>query len=260
MYRKKKMSKSKESRKYWDDHPIGAEPLYFRVGSTEFYKEYLEYYDQIYDYKWNTFRYDQYKGQRVLEIGCGLGIDSIKFAKNRAKLVCIDLSNTSVRCTKNLIDHFELNAAVMQADAQFLNFKDNSLDAVYAYGVLMHVEDENIAVKEIYRVLKPNGKALVVVYHRRSWFWLLAKLSGSKIESEDGDPPLNRVYSIKEIRNLFSRFADVEISLDRFPSKTRRRKGLKAFLYNWIFVPIVNLIPKSVMRPFGWHIIIKAKK
>jgi SAM-dependent methyltransferase len=245
---------------YWDAHPIGVEGIKKPLGSVEFYNEYLAYYDEFYDYKWKTFEYDKYGGRKVLEIGCGLGIDSVKFAKSGAELTCIDLSDTSVHYTRQLLQQLKLSASVFQGDAENLKYPDESFDVVYAYGCLMLVQDEAKAFREVHRVLKPGGEALVVLYHRRSWYWLLVTLTGTRVESDAGDPPINRVHSLKEIRQLFRGFSKVDIQLDRFPRPTQRRRGLLAALFNVVFVPMTRLIPRAWMRPFGWHIIIKAVK
>ena len=247
-----------DMKRYWDEHPIGVEPFDEPVGTPELYEKYLAYYDGFYDYKWGAYQYDKYRGRKVLEVGCGLGIDSVKFAKAGAELTCIDLSDTSVNCTRGLIEGLGLKATVQQGSAEHLDFPDNSFDVVYANGVLMLVPDERKAVAEIRRVLKPGGEALVMLYHRRSWFWLLSRLSGTKIESELGDPDTNRVHSLREVRELFKDFPEIQITLDRFPKRTKRRSGIRAFLFNWVIVPVTSIVPRPIIRPFGWHIIIKA--
>ncbi len=253
-------TKSVDPQAYWDDHAIGAEPFEQPIRSEEFYHRYIDYYDHFYDYKGRVFQYERYRGRRVLDVGCGSGIDSLKFARHGADLTCLDVSETSIRCTQGLLARFGLTAQIERGDVQQLAFGDCSLDVVYAYGVLMHVEDDRRAIAEIHRVLKPGGEALVVLYHRRSWYWLLAKLGRVNIESEDGDPPYKRVYTVRQAREMFAAFDNVELSLERFPRRTRRRIGLMARVFNDLFVPAVRLIPHWIMRHFGWHIVVKATK
>lgn len=57
----------------------------------------------------------------------------------------------------------------MVADAEHLPFPDATFDIVYSYGVLHHSPDTRAAVKEVHRVLKPGGTAIVMVYHHPSW-------------------------------------------------------------------------------------------
>jgi 2-polyprenyl-3-methyl-5-hydroxy-6-metoxy-1,4-benzoquinol methylase len=248
------------SKTYWDAHPIGAEIVDAEPGSHEFYRAYLNYYDRFYDYKWSTFQYDRYTGKDVLEIGCGLGIDTVKFAKSGANVTAIDLSSVSVNCTRRLLQDSGLPGDIREGDAQRLEFPDNSFDVVYAYGVLMHVENVDAAIDEIHRVLRPGGRALVVLYHRWSWYWLLVRLSGTNVESEPGDPPVNRVYSRSEVWRLFSRFSSVQVTCNRFPKPTRRRRGYLADCYNHLFVAAWHLIPRPLVKPFGWHLIVTAVK
>ncbi len=252
------MDTLEEQKRYWDEHPIGAEIIGAELGSREFYERYLAYYDDFYDYKARTFQYERYAGRRVLEIGCGLGIDTIKWARAGARLTAIDISDTSVACTRRLLGYNGLDADVRLGDAQRLEFPNESFDVVYAYGVLMLVPDIGAAVAEMHRVLRPGGEALVVLYHRWSWYWLLVKLSGTSVESERGDPPINRVFSRGEVRRLFQRFSSVKVSCDRQPRKTLRRTGLLAAIYNNVFVPAYGLVPGVVTRPLGWHLIVRA--
>lgn len=251
---------TKEVRDYWDAHPIGAEVLEEEAGSPEFYRRYIEYYDRFYAYKKRVFQYEKYRGLKVLEIGCGLGIDSYKFAKAGAVLTCIDLSSVAVQGTRRLLQQLGLQAEVLECNAEQLVFPDESFDAVYSFGVLHHVEHEERAFNEVYRVLKPGGEALITLYHSRSWFWLLKRLSGTNVESEAGDPPFARVYSVPEVRELFRDYSQAVVQLERFPQRTRRREGLKAFLFNWVFVPATKALPRRLIRPFGWHLVVKAVK
>ena len=55
------------------------------------------------------------------------------------------------------------------ADAENLEFADDSFDLVYSHGVLHHTPDTEGAVREIYRVLRPGGRAVVMLYHRDSY-------------------------------------------------------------------------------------------
>ena len=64
---------------------------------------------------------------------------------------------------------FQLPGTFRIADAERLDFPDNSFDLVYSHGVLHHTPDTAAAVREIHRVLRPGGQAMVMLYHRNSY-------------------------------------------------------------------------------------------
>jgi hypothetical protein len=97
-----------------------------------------------------------------------------------------------------------------------------------------------------------------MVYNRYSWLNLLSKLFRVKLEYEDA--PAFKKYSISEYRLILDCFSHVEVIPERFPVKSRLHTGLKAAAYNALFVGAFNLIPKSLVRPFGWHLMAKVIK
>lgn len=97
-----------------------------------------------------------------------------------------------------------------------------------------------------------------MVYNRYSWLNLMATLFGVKLEHEDA--PVLRKYSIREFRHMLRHFSRVEIIPERFPVKTRLHHGLKAMVYNSVFVSAFHLLPRASVRPFGWHLMAKAVK
>jgi hypothetical protein len=97
-----------------------------------------------------------------------------------------------------------------------------------------------------------------MVYNRYSWLNLLGWLFGVPLEHEDA-PVLNK-YSIREFRDMLQGFSRVETIPERFPVKTRLHRGVKAMVYNGLFVGAFNLIPRAIVRPFGWHLMAKAIK
>jgi hypothetical protein len=81
-----------------------------------------------------------------------------------------------------------------------------------------------------------------------------------KVELEHEDAPVLRKYSIPEFKRMLTKFSKIEIIPERFPVKTRLHQGVKALLYNYVFVGLFNTVPRSLVRPLGWHIMAKAVK
>lgn len=95
---------------------------------------------------------------KVLDFGCGSGILVDELAKQNYQAYGVDNSKKAigygnVRGTRNL----------GLLDTKILNFSDNTFDVVSALDVLEHLEDETWALKEIMRVLKPEGVAIIMV-------------------------------------------------------------------------------------------------
>lgn len=98
----------------------------------------------------------------------------------------------------------------------------------------------------------------MMVYNRHSWLNALSKVMKVGLEHEDA--PVLRKYTIGEFRDLLRPFAKVQIIPERFPVRTRLHGGLKATLYNDVFVNMFNLLPRRLVRPLGWHLMAFTKK
>lgn len=109
-------------------------------------------------------------------------------------------------------------------------------------------------------MLKPGGEAIVMLYNKYSWLNLLAMISGVYIEHANEEAPIVKKYSVREAKKMFDEFSSVRVTTERFPVKTLKHANLLGKLYNGTFVPIFDAIPRFLIKPFGWHIIIWAIK
>jgi ubiquinone/menaquinone biosynthesis C-methylase UbiE len=156
-------------RVFWQENPCGTKFADAPPGSRRFY-ELVE--EHRYRKEWHipaAAGFDRTKDLAVLEVGCGLGTDGAQFAKAGANYTGIDLTDAAIELAKRRFELFQLPGAFRVADAEHLDFPDNSFDLVYSHGVLHHTPDTAAAVREIHRVLRPGGKALVMLYHRDSY-------------------------------------------------------------------------------------------
>lgn len=227
-------------------------------------------------------------GKRVLEIGCGAGSSSIAFALDGAEVTASDLTEEAVRITKAKFEMLGLDGDVVQADAENLPFEDNSFDVVFSSGVLHHTPDTQKAIDEIFRVLKPGGDAVVMLYAKWSGLYLIGLLlvrgillggilrhgprhwlghlteAAWQTESKRLNP-LTKVYSGCQMKNLFKQF---------------RVLGLRKHSFNWadILPGIYRIFPRrkidlgdttlvipsslevAISRLVGFSLVIHAKK
>ena len=156
-------------RAFWQQNPCGTKFADASPGSRRFY-ELVE--EHRYKKEWHiptAADFANSKNLSVLEVGCGLGTDGAQFAKAGAKYTGIDLTDAAVDLAKRRFELFNLPGAFRVADAERLLFANNSFDIVYSHGVLHHTPDTAAAVREIHRVLRPGGKAVIMLYHRDSY-------------------------------------------------------------------------------------------
>ncbi len=247
-------------RAYWNEFVNDIEITDLPVGSPEFFDVLERYrYDKI-DYLRDYVGFSRYKGKKVLEIGCGVGIDLLQFARAGADVSAVDLTPNAVQlATANLArEGYQGNLRV--GNAESLDFPDGCFDVVYSHGVLHHTVDTEKSIDEVYRVLRTGGDANIMLYNRYAWFNLAAVVSGTRIEHAKKDAPIIRRYSTGECRKMFHRFRDVQIHVDRFPKRTLKFDNLFAKLNNYLLVPFFELLPDRIKRPLGWHIMIRATK
>ncbi len=259
---KNSISNSKETldaiRMYWDEHIHDLEIAQHPVGTKAFFQELADYRFEKLEYLPRVVDFTAYKGRQLLEVGCGVGTDLVRFANYGCIVTGIDLAEVSTKLAKENLEFNGLTGNLFTMDGENLCFDDATFNVVYAHGVLQYTKDAQRMISEIHRVLRPGGEAILMAYNRYSWLNLLSNLCGVKLEHEDA-PVLNK-YSIREFRRMLGGFSKVEIIPERFPVKTRLHRGIKASLYNQIFVGLFNKIPRFVVRPLGWHLIAKAVK
>lgn len=112
------------------------------------------------------FPFPLYHNKKVLEIGCGHGVDAKRFVKAKAKYTGIDLTDIAVELTRTKIGR---KSCVFRMNAENIDFPDNHFDLVYSWGVIHHALSPEKILEEAYRVLKPNGRIYVMVYGKPSW-------------------------------------------------------------------------------------------
>jgi SAM-dependent methyltransferase len=245
-------------RRYWNERIHDLEMTDHPVGTREFFADLDAYRFDKLAYLPTVVDFSAYRGKRLLEVGCGIGTDLVRFSKGGADVSGIDLSETAIRLARQNFGANGRRGLFIVGDGVRLPFADASQDVFYAHGVLQYAPDPRRIVEEALRVLKPGGTAIFMVYNRVSWLWALSKLM--KVELEHEDAPVLRLYSIPEFRDLIRGFRRTTLVPERFPVKSRLHKGWKAVAFNHVFVGLFNAIPRPLVRRFGWHLMAICEK
>lgn len=284
-------------RAFWQEHPCGTKFADAEPGSRRFYELVTEH---RYRKEWHipaAAGFAESKNLRVLEVGCGLGTDGAQFAKAGADYTGIDLTPAAVELAKRHFELLSLPGTFRVSDAERLDFPDNFFDVVYSHGVLHHTPDTAGAVREIHRVLRPGGKAMVMLYHRNSYNYrvnisllrragvhLLRWNSGVKLVHRiTGEPEESLRQHAIELKSKSAYLSSEEFlsrntdgagnPLARVYSRSEARELFKEFadvetrtyFLNKRWLPILGtVLPRSIelqmASRWGWHLWIYATK
>jgi ubiquinone/menaquinone biosynthesis C-methylase UbiE len=243
---------------YWNEHIHDLAIATHEIGTLEFFEELDEYRFDKLRYLPRLVDFSAYHGQRLLEVGCGVGIDLVHFARGGAQVLGIDLAQQSIELGRENFRLRNLEGAFAVMNGEALDLPDEAFDVVYAHGVVQYTANPARMIEEIHRVLKPGGTAIIMVYNRHSWLRLMSVLVRVPLEHENA--PFLRTFSSREFRSLLKPFRMVRMIPERFPVATRLHKGLKAVLYNKLFVGAFNVLPRPFVRWSGWHLMAFAEK
>lgn len=189
---------------------------------------------------------------KLLEVGCGMGTDSLVLTKNGFDVIGIDLSSAHLGLATKLFRLFAKKGSFMKGNAEILPFPDDSFGCVYSYGVLHHTPNTERSIKEIFRVLSPNGHAVIMLYHK----WSLNNLAhcvlkkGFENVKNSIDTPITYRFSKNEVRNMCSDFKSCDIKTE--------------YLYGPGWGRIYNVTPKplylALSKIMGWHLVVYLQK
>lgn len=149
---------SEKLRKHWDKIAKKIDDL-SSAPSTLYYKK-----SEI-----NLFRqyFGNLRGKKLLKLDLWNEVNNTRIlswaAKKGAKVYGIDISSYLVQKTKENFEKEGLKGEFIVCDMRDLKLPNNHFDFIYTMGTLEHVHDYEVAVREIYRVLKPGGKAIIGV-------------------------------------------------------------------------------------------------
>jgi 2-polyprenyl-3-methyl-5-hydroxy-6-metoxy-1,4-benzoquinol methylase len=262
--------------RYWDERPCNIRHSPKPVGSREYFDE-VEARKYVVEPHIPAFaEFERWAGKRVLEVGCGIGTDSINFARAGAVLTAVDLSGESLRVAEQRAEVMGVGERIrfVQANAEELTsvLSVEPYDLVYSFGVVHHTPHPDLALREMRALTAPGGTLKLMVYHRRSWkvFWIVAadgrgrvwktdELVAEHSEAQTGCP-VTYTYTRSQGRKLVEEagFRADEVHVDHvFPYRVR-----DYVQYRYVKEPYFRWMPEPLFcafeRRFGWHLMITA--
>ncbi len=285
-------------RAFWQANPCGVKFADAVPGTRHFY-ELVEAHR--YTKEWHipiAADFRSSRGLKVLEIGCGLGTDGAQFADAGADYTGVDLTEAAVDLARKRFELFDLPGKLQTADAENLAFEDESFDLVYSHGVLHHTPEIGKAVREIHRILRPGGRAVVMLYHRGSYNYrvnisVLRRAGAPLLTWEPGIRLINKLTgepldSLRQHAELLKTEKESYLKPGEFLSQNTDGAGnplarvfsrrearelfkdfqevtLKIYFLNKRWLPVIGkLLPRQLearlAARWGWHLWIYATK
>jgi len=264
-------------RRYWDARPCNLRHSPKPVGSKEYFDE-VEARKYLVEPHIPVFAdFERWRGRRVLEVGCGIGTDSINFARAGAELTAVDLSSESLRIAAQRAQVMGVADRIrfVEANAEELTsvLEGEQFDLLYSFGVVHHTPHPDRALAQMRRLVAPGGTLKLMVYHRRSWkvlwilatrgrgrFWRADELVAEHAEAQTGCP-VAFTYTRREARELVegAGFRVRGLGVDHvFPYRIRDYVE-----YRYVKEPYFRWMPATLFRRFeralGWHVLVTAE-
>jgi ubiquinone/menaquinone biosynthesis C-methylase UbiE len=262
---------------YWNDRPCNIRHSLKEIGSEEYFNE----------VEWRKYKvephipafadFEQWRGKKVLEIGCGIGTDTMNFARHGAQVTAVDLSDQSLALARKRAEVFGLQDRIqfLQADAEHLTdyVPVEPYDLVYSFGVIHHTPHPERVMEQIRRYLKPSTTVKIMVYHRWSWkvlwivfgygkgkFWQMDKLIAQNSEAQTGCP-VTYAYSRSQGRRFLESHGLTVTKTEadhifpyRIPDYVKYRY-VKVWYFRWMPPGLFRSLEKFA----GWHLCLTAR-
>jgi 2-polyprenyl-3-methyl-5-hydroxy-6-metoxy-1,4-benzoquinol methylase len=265
-------------REFWDRRPCNIRHSSSALGSRQ-------YFDEVEARKYFVERhipgfadFAHWHGKRVLEIGCGIGTDTISFARAGARVTAIELSPESLDIARRraavygLSERVDFHLGNAEELERFLSVE--AYDLVYSFGVLHHTPNPERVLRGIGTYLATNGMLKVMVYHRRSWkvaeilvkegrgrIWAAKDLVAKHSEAQTGSP-VTYTYTRREFKDLLAQhgFTTSEIRVEHiFPYKVEdyvRHRYTKRGCFRAMPDPVFRWLEHRI----GWHLCVTATR
>jgi SAM-dependent methyltransferase len=194
--------------RYWDSRPCNVAHSPAPVGTFEWSAEvfHRKYLIEPHILKFANFRH--WANKQVLEIGCGIGTDTLNFARSGAFVTAVDISSESLNLARQraILHGLSYRIHLIHADVESLSshLPTNSYAAfslIYSFGVLHHTPDPLRALQQLRLYCGPDTILKLMLYHKWSWKFLIAR---QQPEAQPGCPIVH-LYSRSSARRLLEK-------------------------------------------------------
>jgi ubiquinone/menaquinone biosynthesis C-methylase UbiE len=259
---------------YWNRRPCNIRHSPSEVGTRAYFDE-VEARKYLVEPHIPAFAdFPRWKGKKVLEIGCGIGTDSINFARAGADVTVVDVSEASLELCRKRFDLFGLKARFFSGNAEDLGsfIPEEKYDLIYSFGVIHHTPRPERVIEQLHRFCGPATEVRIMVYSRWSWktlaivarygkgaFWRARDLVRTYSEAQTGCP-VTYTYSTEGARKLLDGFEVERVWKDHiFPYRIGPYVNYE-YRRVWYFAWMPKPLFAWLERRLGWHTMLIARE
>jgi SAM-dependent methyltransferase len=247
-------------KKFWDSRPCNSKHSSKPPGTKE-------YFDEVELKKFTAephipdfCDFGRWQGQRVLEIGAGIGTMAINFARAGADYTGIELSGESLALTQQRFDVYGYQGKFYQGNAEKLTdfVPVEHYDLVFTWGVVHHSPNPHEILKQAKHYMRPGTILKVMVYAAHSWKNYMIEVGLDQPEAQYGCPIAYTYTTDQLISMIGPGFENITVEQDHiFPFQIEPYKQGKYLKQPW-FDSMPPEMFRALERKLGWHLMLTA--
>jgi len=250
----------KQVKDFWNARPCNIRHSDKEVGTLEYFEEVDAKKYRVEPHILDFANHKEWKNKDVLEIGCGIGTDAIRFLKSGANYTATELSYESAEIAKKRFDVYDYDADIHIGNAETLSefLPEKKYDLVYSFGVIHHTPHPEKIISEIKKYLKDDGTLRIMLYAKDSWKGYMIEEGLDQPEAQYGCPIAN-TYTNQDVVDLLDGFDVTSITQDHI--FTYKIPEYKKSIYKkqpW-FENMSDEVFRALEKHLGWHLLIEAK-
>ena len=247
-------------RDYWNRRPCNLRHGTAPIGTREFFDQVEARKYMVEPHIPGFSKFENWKGKKVLEIGCGLGTAAVSFARAGADYTAIELSDESLKLARQRFAVYGLKGRFYSGNAEELSkvVPVEKYDLVYSFGVIHHAPHPENIVAEVRRYMGPQSEFRLMLYAKESWKNIMIEAGFDQPEAQSGCP-IAFTYTHDEVRALLQDYAVTEIRQEHiFPYVVEKYVRYEYELQPW-FKAMPKEMFRALERALGWHTLITAQ-